>query len=124
MSTQKSVTCWYTGEKGERFGEKLISSGFSNTLSALAVVQEDSGQKKCSCPIEGYHGGRWEGCPLLDPKPGGFLLAAHKARELSSLATVLEGSLPSTTHEKADLDGVPVATQASLDDGPQHMTQR
>lgn len=34
----------------------------------------------------------WEGCPLFDPKSGGFLLAADKARELNSLATVSSAS--------------------------------
>lgn len=105
MPAEKLVSCSYTGRKGERLEEKLMNRGLSNTLSVLVVAQEGL-DKKCCGRTEGYHGGkRWEGCPLLDPKSGGFLL------QLQCQKT----PLPSTAHRKADLAWAPVPTQALLD---------
>lgn len=83
MSTWKLVTCLYTVEKGKRLEEKLINNRLSNTLSVLVVAQAGWGLKMLL-----IH--RWlpwwqevGGCPLFDPKSGGFLLTADKARELN-----------------------------------------
>lgn len=94
MSTWKLVTCLYTMEKGESLEEKLINNGLSNTLSVLVVgCPCRLWSENCSWHPDGYHGSRrWEGCPLPDPKSGGSLLDADKARELNSSAAVSQDS--------------------------------
>ena len=100
MSTWKLVTCLYTMEKGKSLEEKLINNGLSNTLSVLVVGYPCRlWSENCSWHPDGYHGSRrWEGCPLPDPKSGGSLLDADKARELNSSAAVSQDS-PSLSWE-------------------------
>lgn len=126
MSAWKLVTCLYTMEKGKSLEEKLINNGLSNTLSALVIgCPCRLWSENCSWHPDGYHGSRrWEGCPLPDPKLGGSLLDAVKARELNSSAAVSQDSPSLSWEGRPGLRPAPMTTAAPSYHGAQLYRRR